>query len=85
MLEREDAKCIKGNLNAMERAIVEGDRIRALSALGTLRANLYAHYYDVLPIGADGQRSWPKVKPGDTWECGGEQYPFSENEYDRET
>ncbi len=79
----ESATCISANLNGMKTAIEivqEPDvRSRLLDALTRLTANLYADYYEVLPI-INGQKVWPRISPGDTWHFNGKlmQYPASQ-------
>lgn len=70
----ESAKCIAADLNSLaSAAIAVGNynlRSDLLAALVTLRANLYADYYEVLPV-IDGQKAWPPIKRGDTWDLNG--------------
>jgi hypothetical protein len=81
----QSAKCIAANLNALASAAVAvGNynlRSNLIEALVTLRANLYADYYDVLPT-VDGRKAWPPIKRGDTWDLNGKSVPYTDDEID---
>jgi hypothetical protein len=83
MLTLRSATCISANLNGLRNAIdavQDRDQRGQLStAFAALAANLYATYYDVLPI-IDGQKSWPKIMPGDTWSLDGRPMPYPDRE-----
>lgn len=80
-LTTESAKCISANLNSVMFAILENDKMAQIAAMCRLRANLYAVYYDVLPI-ISGRKAWPPINMGDIWDLNGKTIPYTNNELD---
>lgn len=77
-LTPECARCVAANLNSLDAAILSGNRAHQLIAISTLRANLFAVYYDALPL-VDGQKNWPQIKKGDTWDFNGRPMPYPDD------
>jgi hypothetical protein len=75
------ATCIASNLNMLDCAIQEKDWRLAANVASVLRANLYAHYYDVLPI-IEGQKTWPQIGWGSTWDLNGVPMPYPNSAVD---